>query len=118
MKGLDVMKKDGQALVEFIIIMPIFIMLVLGMIDLGKIMQAKIAMEEELSEVISLYQEGKTVLEIENKFDDVELEINTSDNYVDYQIKKNIEIMTPGLNLIFHNPYELEVSRSIYNDFE
>lgn len=111
------MKKNGQALVEFIIIMPIFIMLVLGMIDLGKIMQTKIVLEDELSEVIALYQDGKTVSEIEAKLGDVQLEISSKDSYVDYQLRKSIEIMTPGLNLIFQNPYELEVSRSIYNDF-
>ena len=39
------MPKKGQALVEFIIILPIVLLMFLGIIDLGRIMYTKIILE-------------------------------------------------------------------------
>lgn len=114
------MKRKGQALVEFVIIIPIFILLVLAVIDVGHILYTKIELEGDLSEVISLYQGGanqdniqdKMHLEKENKI----LEIKTDNDYVTFDISRELEIMTPGLNVIFKNPYKVNVDRSISND--
>jgi len=113
------MKKKGQALVEFVIILPVFIMLVLGVIDIGKILYSKIILEEQISYVISLYQGGKKEEEIVDKLDfedDVFLKIENDNEYINFNLTKEIDIITPGLNFIFSNPYQLKVSRSIDNN--
>lgn len=114
------MKKKGQALVEFIIIMPIFIMLVLGVMDIGKIMYSKIVLEDKITEAISLYDSGLDLDEIKRKLeldvDKTDLVIKTEDEYIIFNLSKDIDIITPGLNLIFNSPYSLEVKRSINND--
>lgn len=114
------MSKKGQALVEFVIIMPIFIMLVLGVMDIGKIMYSKITLEEQVSDVISLYQNGNNKEEIALKLklndDNIVLNINDSDENTDFELIKKVDIITPGLNLIFNNPYDIKVTRSILND--
>jgi len=114
------MKKKGQALVEFVIIMPIFIMLVLGIMDVGKIMYSKINLEEQVSDVITLYQNGKSKEEIMEKLkfsdDSIILNIKIEEDNIDFELIKEIDIITPGLNLIFNNPYLLKVTRSTLND--
>ena len=54
------MNKKGQALVEFIIILPVFVFMLLGMIDIGKIMFFNNQIESKMDDVVSMY---------ENKYD-------------------------------------------------
>lgn len=109
-------KKRGQALVEFIIILPVFLLLVLGIVDLGRVLYSKIILEDKISDVITLYESGKTVQDINSDFKDMNLNVEEADNYVNYSLEKEIDILTPGLNLILKSPYNLKVSRSILNE--
>ncbi len=114
------MKKKGQALVEFIIILPVFIMLVLGVIDIGKILYSKIILEDKITEAISLYDNGRNLDEIKNKLEinkeKMDLSIKEEQDYIIFSLSQDIEIITPGLNFVFNNPYNLKVKRSINND--
>ena len=111
------MGKKGQALVEFIIILPVFLLLVLGVMDIGKIMYNKTMLEGAMSEVVSMYQKGNSSLEILDKLDiEASLDIKAEDNYTIFSLVKEIDIITPGLNLILGNPYEIIVKRSISNE--
>ena len=46
----------GQALVEFIIILPVALLLVLGVIDFGNIIYKKYTVENDLDTVLDQYQ--------------------------------------------------------------
>lgn len=113
------MNKKGQALVEFVIILPIFIFMLLTMIDIGKIIYYKNDLENELNTAISLYQEKKSYDEIKEAITlnekDLLLEVNNDNNtYVTFTVKKPVDIVTPGLNFIFPTPYEVTVKRVMY----
>ncbi len=110
--------KKGQALVEFVIIMPIFLIIILGVIDIGKILYSKIILEEQISDVVMLYQDGKNKDEINQKLDldSISLNIDEEGEYIKFSLIKKIDIITPGLNFVFDNPYKLEINRSISND--
>lgn len=113
------MKKKGQALVEFVIILPIFILLVLGVIDIGKILYSKINLEEQMSDVVSFYKKGKSIDEIKDKLDfskAYQLTITEDNEYVNVELKKEISIITPGLQFVFDNPYLVVTKRSILNE--
>lgn len=111
------MSRKGQALVEFIIILPIFLILVLGVIDMGKILYNKTMLEGAMSEVVSMYEAGDSSSKILDKLDiAASLDIKDEDNYTIFYLVKDVDIITPGLNLIFDNPYEISVSRSISNE--
>ena len=109
------MNKKGQALVEFVIILPIFLLLVLGVIDIGKILYNRTMLEGSMTDVISMYESGMNEVQIKDNLDleDVNLEILDSSDSLQFHLTKEIDIITPGLNLIFDNPYQLQVSRSI-----
>lgn len=113
------MNKRGQALIEFVLILPILVMLLFCMIDFGKILFFRTNLESKLDDVITLYKEKRTFTEIENiiKKDDakVTLEIiNDNNKYLHFIIKKDVEVITPGLNLVLGNPYNVKVSRVVY----
>ena len=112
------MNKKGQALVEFIIILPIFLLLVLGVIDMAQILYSRTMLEGSMTDVISMYERGLNEAEIKEDLDleDVDLEILDSSDTLQFQLTKEIDIVTPGLNLIFDNPYQLQVSRSISHE--
>lgn len=112
------MKKKGQALVEFILILPIFLMLLLSTIDIGKIFYTKIILEDKMSDIIDydLTNEEEIISKFKLEEDKIELKIVEDNEYLNYEIKKKVDIITPGLNLIFKNPYNLTVTRSIKNE--
>ena len=113
------MNKKGQALVEFIIILPIFIFMVLAVIDIGKMLYSRNLMQEELDEVVSMYNDGKKYSQINDYIKDIDkdlsLEISNDNNeYIEFKLKLKPEINTPGFNLIITR--DIEAKRVIYYD--
>ena len=71
-----------------------------------------------MSDVIDLYRNQKSYEEIlsdlELQNSDIELQIlNTDNETLTFYLSRNVEIITPGLNLILSNPYPVEVKRVI-----
>ena len=114
------MKKNGQALVEFIIVMPLIIYMLMGVVDLCTIMYNKNNLESKMEDVVTLYKKGRTINELkefvskdENNSDVL---ISTSDEYVTITIIKKQTIVTPGLGKVLGNPYKVKVERVILNE--
>ena len=113
------MKKRGQALVEFIIILPILIMLFFGAIDFGRIIIRKNELESLTNNVIELYKEGssfnslETFLKENNKKNSLKVK-NKDNKYIEFTLQSEIEFITPGLSKILGSSYKIEVSRVIY----
>lgn len=108
--------KKGQALVEFVIILPIFIFMLLSIIDIGKVIYFQNQLVSELNDVVELYKNQKTYEEILNELnlqdEGVILEIKNQDNeIITFYLKRDVEIITPGLNVIFDNPHVVTVER-------
>jgi Flp pilus assembly protein TadG len=114
------MKKNGQALVEFIIILPLIIYIIMAAVDIAVIMYNKNNLESKMDDVISLYKEGKTVNEINtflNKdLDNVSFNVSSDNKYTTITVIKKQEILTPGLDKILGNPYKVKVERVILNE--
>lgn len=115
------LNRHGQALVEFVIILPIFIFMIFLVIDFGKIFYIKNNLESKMEDVITFYQAQKNSTEIIKKLkleeDSIHLEIVEENNeFLQFKLEKKIEIITPGLNLILGNPYQATVERVIYNE--
>ena len=104
----------GQALVEFILILPVILAILLVIIDLGKIFNEKNTLENTSIDIIELYKNGKSIDEIKNKYNDIEIKTSIDNNYLTIKLKKEIDIITPGLNIILDNPYIIEVERVVY----
>lgn len=109
------MKNRGQALVEFVLIMPIFLMILLAIIDFGNIFKAKYDLQNDLDLIVDLYKNDKT--DDYNNYilnNNLKMNIIENNNLTTIEISKKIEIRTPILNKVISNPYSLSESITIY----
>lgn len=108
-------KNNGQALVEFILILPVLIMFIFSIIDFGSIMIRKNEIENELNDMV-LALDDNELDEVENKFlsDDINVSLTYDDKkYLTIKVESDIKIITPGLNLIIGNPYKVSCERVV-----
>lgn len=112
--------KKGQALVEFVLILPILLMLIFLIIDFGRIIYTKNNLINMVSDASSMYQKNidkDKILEILNSQEKItKLDIYEKDSLTYIKLTKNIRLLTPGLNRILKNPYEITGIRVIPNE--
>lgn len=113
------MNKKGQALVEFIVVLPILIFILFAIIDYGMISYNKNRMENIINDVGKMYTNSETKEEI-NSFiksndKDINIEIIKEEKYINISLSKEYDYITPGLNKIFKNN-DINVERKIYSE--
>lgn len=107
----------GQALVEFIIILPIFLLLIISVIDLGNIISKKYSLENNLDTISTLYEEKKyEEINIFSKEKDIAINYRNDNGLTSIILTKDIKIISPMLNLVFGKNYEIRTEKSIYNE--
>lgn len=99
------MNRKGQALIEFIIILPIFIMLMLAVFDYVRIYSDKSNLESIIEDV---------VLSNELNDNNITLLKETDEDKTKYTLNKSIDIYSPVISVIIGNKYVVSVSRVIY----
>ena len=111
--------KKGQALVEFVIILPVMLLLIFSIIDFGIVIYEKNNLENVISDAVTFYENGESLDTIKNTIknkDDLDILIENKDVYVVMEIKKSIEPITPGLNYFIDKVFDIKTSRVIKND--
>lgn len=111
--------KKGQALVEFIIILPVLVYIVLIMIDILVIYNNKTTLEGRMDEVVYLYKNNRQN-EIDNylkkDLNNVKFSVKNDDKYAYLTIDMNYEFMTPGISNILGKNYDIKCERVIVNE--
>ncbi len=100
------MNNKGQALVEFIIIIPVLILIILAIFDYSQIIKTRSDLEDMMEEVVD---NANYKLPSDITFNEV-----TTDGEISYYLRKKIELLSPFLNIVMDNPYPVEVKRVIY----
>ena len=95
------MNNKGQALVEFIIIIPVLILIILAIFDYSQIIKTRSDLEDMMEEVVD---NDNYKLPSDITFNEV----------ISYYLRKKIELLSPFLNIVMDNPYPVEVKRVIY----
>ena len=105
----------GQALVEFIIILPILLLIIMAIIDLGNIFVKKYSLENDLDVISNMYKEERYD-GINNYINENNLSIlyEREEEFIKINISRNININTPILNNILGKKYKIETSKVIY----
>ena len=106
----------GQALIEFVLIIPLFIFLLFSVYDIGMIFYKKNSLENSSSDIIELYTSGKELNEIEMMYDNLKINVIDDSEYKKIIISDNVKLITPGLNRVFGDPYKISVERYIVNE--
>ena len=55
------MNRKGQALVEFVLILPVFILILFAIVDFGTILSKKNELENDSMDIVSLVKNGTTI---------------------------------------------------------
>ena len=111
-------RKKGQALVEFIIIMPVMIMMIFCLVDFGRIFYYKSDLESLMDQTIAMYNKGNTYQDIEQYFKENNINAtititNENEEYIIFEIARKADIITPGLDIILGKPYHVKVARAL-----
>ena len=112
------MNQKGHALVEFVIILPLLLFLMIGFFDFLHIKETEKKLEKEINELNISWNEMNQFDEInqmvKEKNKDAILEItNKNDEYRIISIKENLKIYCPLLNRILKSPYEIKVEKKL-----
>ena len=109
------MNKKGQALVEFILVLPILLLIIISMIDIGNIFLKKFDLNNDLETVATLYENGdmtnlNNYLEEEN----INLSENSKDDMITLTLSQKVSICTPVIKQVLGNEYEIKTSKTIF----
>lgn len=111
------MKNKGQALIEFIIILPVLLLLILGAIDFGNILYKEYTLENDLDYVVELVRQNKTTeVNYYVKQKNLKSEIEVKSTTTTITLSKKVVVNTPGLNRILGRNYQIKASRVISNE--
>ena len=111
--------EKGQALIEFVLILPALIFLIFATIDFGLILYTKNHLESRTGDILSLLADGKSYDEIKNQINyqnsyPIELKLDYgSDGYLTIDMSGVVDLITPGLNLILDDPYLVKITRVV-----
>lgn len=111
--------KKGQALIEFIIILPIFIFMLFAVIDFGVISYNKSKLENIINDVGNMYKNNETSEDID-KFikrndKDTKVVFKEEGKYFTIVLSKDYSFITPGLDGIIKN-FKIDIERTMYNE--
>ncbi|MBQ8234123.1 MAG: pilus assembly protein [Bacilli bacterium] len=108
------MNNKGQALVEFILILPIMLFLIIGMTDIGNVLIKKHHLENDLNYIVELYQNDNHILIEEYKHKkNIDIKITKIDEFTTIEVSSNVDINTPFINLAIKNPLLIKTSMTI-----
>lgn len=104
--------KRGQALIEFVLILPVLLLLIFALIDFGRIIVCKSHLEGVINEVVNVPDEKiSTYLKKDSDYK-ISYDIKI-DDYKTITLSTKLDLITPGLKNILKNPYIVKVERSI-----
>ena len=111
------MNRKGQALIEFVLILPVLILILFIIFDFGNIFYSKYELQNQSMEIVRLVKDKKTKEEITDIYSKINIDINTyKEDYKKITLTKELDLITPLLDNILDDPYLIKVERIIPND--
>lgn len=112
--------EKAQALIEFVLLLPIILLLFLGMIDLGQIAIRKSELENIVTEKVTIWQNSNTNLkELEKLLTDnnrkVKISKNSSTSFLTIEVEEEVSWLTPIISNVFKD-YTINIKRVIPNE--
>ncbi len=106
-------KNSGQALIEFVLILPVILLILLYIIEFGRITLKKQQLESEIDLIVNLYEEKKEQ-ELNNYIlnNKITINYNKQNDLTTIEIKQNIKSNMPLINKIIGNT--ITTKRTIY----
>lgn len=103
----------GQALIEFVLILPVFLLILFSIIDFGIIFNAESDLENDSIDIVNLLKNGVSIEEICNMYPDSSVSISDIGEYYKIKVTTSVNLITPGLNRVLGDPYFINVERIV-----
>lgn len=111
------MNRRGQALVEFVLILPVFLLILFTIVDFGNFLAKKNQLETESTDIVLLLRNGKSAEEVAKSYSKIKIEKSVfEEKYNKIKISENITLINPLLYKILGNPCIVEVERIVPRD--
>lgn len=111
------MKEKGQALIEFVLILPVVLLIFVSLIDIGNIFLAKYNLNSDLETIAEMYQNDKTKeAKAYAAKEDLSLEEKDTDDMITLKISKQIKISAPGLTKVLGKNYKINADKTFYKN--
>lgn len=111
------MNRKGQALVEFVLILPVLLIVIMSLIDIGNIFIKKYELNKSLDIIESYYENNqKQELLAYAANEDIEYQEKTENNLSTITLKKQITINAPILSNVIGRKYKIEVQTKIFGE--
>lgn len=106
--------KKGQALIEFILIIPFLTIIFLIIFDISNVLFNKYVLQNNIDDIVVIYKEDKNKVSNYVKSNDIEVEFYIEDEFIKVVGHKDVKIITPLADSLFPNPYTITIERYIY----
>ena len=106
------MEKKGQALVEFVLILPLVLLILMYVVDASKIISYKTDLETDMNVIVNMYQSNKEQLDDYVTINNIEISFQNNQDLTTIIIKKQTRYTMPLLNKILGN--KIQTKRVIY----
>lgn len=108
------MNNKGQALVEFVLVLPILMLIIFGMIEVGNLIHQKYKLETHVEPLIELYMNERDLIPTYEAKNEIKVNFEKTGNLVEITVSKNISLITPGLTNFLGDPFHIEAKREFY----
>ncbi len=102
----------GQALIEFAMILPVILLILMYIIEFGRITLKKHELESNMDLIIDLYKENKQELNTYLDSNNITINYRKQNELTTIEISKNIKSNVPLINKIIGN--NITTKRTIY----
>lgn len=107
-------KNKGQALVEFVIILPIIMMIIFVIIDFSNIFYQKNMLENVTNDIVTYKENKKSDNEISKVIDEsIKVTYTQKGENLTIKVSKDVNLVTPFSSMFFDNPYTISTERTI-----
>lgn len=108
------MNRKGQALVEFVLILPIFVLILLAIVDFGNILVTKNKLENDASDIVRIIRNNDDIVNLEEEYPNINIEvIDYKDKYKKITLTSEVKINTFFLDKILGDPFVVNTERVI-----
>ncbi len=108
------MNKRGQALIEFVLILPVLLLLIFAFIDFGRIISCQIHLESVMTDVVELSDDTNKIDSFLKKDTSYKIKYAIKNGeYKKITLETKLDLITPGLKNILKNPYRVVIERNV-----
>ncbi len=111
------MKEKGQALVEFVLILPVVILILLCLIDISSIYLKKYDLNNSLEVISDFYQNNEEdELKAYVAREDLGFSLDEDGSLVKITVWKNMDINAPILSNVLGKNYRVTAQKKVYHE--